>query len=62
MGKVIYTKSKEFDPSHKINGEFPASFNESNIRAIVLLIFAHNSSEPSVLPSMTLKKKVHPSE
>lgn len=62
MGKVTYTKSKEFDLSHKINGKFPAGFNESKIGPIVLLIFARNSSETSVLPSMTLKKKVHPSE
>lgn len=45
------------DPSPQINGKFPVGFNESKIGPIVLLIFAHNSSEPSVLPSVTLKKK-----
>lgn len=56
MEKVTYTKDKELDPSSKTNGKFPVG-NESKIGPIVLLIFAHNSSEPSVLPSMTLKKK-----
>jgi len=57
MGKVTYTEDKELDPCPKINGKFPVGFNESKIGPIVLLSFARNSSEPSALPSMTLKKK-----
>lgn len=57
MGKVIYTKDKELDLSSKINEKFPVGFNESKIGSIVLLSFVRNSSEPSVLPSMTLEKK-----
>lgn len=49
MGKVTHTHDKALDPSSKINGKFPVEFNESEMGPRVLLIFAHNSSEPSVL-------------